>query len=97
MDSKEIVNEVLDFLKYKVNNDTCTPDEIRNLSNILTKELGTIGTIEEMAEFFGVSESNLRAMISRKVTDKPKRRVYYKFMSILKNVPDKWLNNRKKG
>ena len=96
MENKDIVNEVLDYLKYKVNSDSCTPEEIRNISNILTKELGTLGTVEDMAEFFGVSESNLRAMISRKVTDKPKRRVYYKFMSILKNVPDKWLRDRKK-
>ena len=96
MESKDIVNEVLDYLKYKVNSNTCTPEEIRNISNILTQELGTIGTVEEMAEFFGVSESTLRAMISRKVQGKPKRRVYYKFMSVLKNVPDKWLRDRKK-
>ena len=96
MENKDIVNEVLDYLKYKVNSNACTPEEIRNISNILTKELGTLGTVEDMAEFFGVSESNLRAMISRKVCDKPKRRVYYKFMSVLKNVPDKWLRDRKK-
>lgn len=96
MESKDIINDVLDFLKHKVNSDSCTPDELRNISNILTKELDTIGTIDEMAEFFGVSESTLRVMISRKVAGKPKRRVYYKFMSILKNVPDKWLINRKK-
>ena len=97
MESKDIINEVLDFLKYKVNSNSCTPEELRNISNILTQELGTIGTVEEMAEFFGVSEITLRTMISRKVSDKPRRRVYYKFMSVLKNVPDKWLKNRKKS
>ena len=67
MESKDIINDVLDFLKHKVNSDSCTPDELRNISNILTKELDTIGTIDEMAEFFGVSESTLRVMISRNV------------------------------
>lgn len=94
MESKDIINSVLDFLKFKVNNDTCTPEELRNISDILTKELDSIGTIEEIAKFFDVSEVNLRAMISRKVSSKPKRRVYYKFIDILKNVPDSWLKKR---
>lgn len=94
MDDKTIINEVLDFLKFKVNSDSCTPEELRNLSDILTERLDTIGTVEEISEFFNVPQQNLRTMINRKVSDKPKRRVYYRFMSIMKNIPEKWLKHK---
>ena len=94
MDDKTIINEVLDFLKFKVNSDSCTPEELRNLSDILTERLNTIGTVEEISEFFNVPQQNLRTMINRKVSDKPKRRVYYRFMSIMKNIPEKWLKHK---
>jgi hypothetical protein len=94
MDDKTIINEVLDFLKFKVNSDSCTPEELRNLSDILTERLDTIGTVEEISEFFNVPQQNLRTMINRKVSDKPKRRVYYRFMSIMKNIPEKWLRHK---
>lgn len=94
MDDKTIINEVLDFLKFKVNSDSCTPEEFRNLSDMLIERLDTIGTVEEIAEFFNVPQQNLRTMINRKVSDKPKRRVYYRFMSIMKNIPEKWLKHK---
>lgn len=94
MDDKTIINEVLDFLKFKVNSGSCTPEELRNLSDILTERLDTIGTVEEISEFLGVPQQNLRTMINRKVSDKPKRRVYYRFMSIMKNIPEKWLKHK---
>ena len=94
MDSKDIINNVLDFLKFKVNTDSCTPEELRNISDILTRELDSIGTVEEIAKFFDVSEVNLRTMISRKVPGKPKRRVYYRFIDILKSIPDSWLKKK---
>ena len=94
MNSKDIVNNVLDFLKFKVNSDSCTPDELRNISDMLTRDLDSIGTVDEIARFFDVPEVTLRAMISRKVREKPKRRVYYRFMDILKNVPDNWLKHK---
>lgn len=94
MDDKTTINEVLDFLKFKVNSDSCTPEELRNLSDILTERLDTIGTVEEISEFLGVPQQNLRTMINRKVPDKPKRRVYYRFMSIMKNIPEKWLKHK---
>ena len=94
MDDKTIINEVLDFLKFKVNSNSCTPDELRNISDLLTERLDTIGTVEEISEFFNVPQQNLRTMINRKVSDKPKRRVYYRFMSIMKNIPEKWLKHK---
>lgn len=94
MESKDIINATLDFLKFKVDNNTCTPDELKNISDILTRELDSIGTVEEIAKFFDVPEVNLRTMISRKVSSKPKRKVYYRFTDILKNVPDSWLKKK---
>ena len=95
MEVKDLINDTLDFWKYKLNNDLCTPEELTNLAEIAQKELKTYGTIEDLAKFFGVPESSVRNVISRRVIEKPKRRVYYRFQAVLKNIPVKWLNKNK--
>ena len=92
MDGKKILSEILSYYKYKVDNDLCTPEEMDSACKVLQENMEMYGTIEDFAKFFGVSESNVRAVISRKVLDKPKRRVFYRFQSLLKNAPASWRN-----
>ena len=94
MDAKTLVNLTLDFWKYKLNHNACTMEEIESLSKAMQKELNVLGTAEDFAKFCEQSENNVRKVINRKVVDKPKRRVYYKFLSFIKNIPDKWLNDK---
>lgn len=54
------------------------------------ENLELYGTIEDMAKFYNVPESKVRNTINRKMIEKPKRRVYYRFLSFLKIVPEKW-------
>lgn len=90
MDAKEQLFEIFDFWKFKLDRGTCTPDEIRSVTDTLIENMVLDGSIKEFAEFYGVSESNVRATIARKVFAKPKRKVLYPFQAISKVVPYKW-------
>ena len=87
---KNNLSEIIGYIKYKVDNDLCTPEEIESVSKMAMENLELYGTIEDMAKFYNVPESKVRNTINRKMIEKPKRRVYYRFISFLKIVPEKW-------
>lgn len=87
---KHNLSEIIGFIKYKVDNDLCTPEEIEAVSKMAMENLKLYGTIEDLAKFYDVPESKVRNTINRKMIEKPKRRVYYRFLSFMKIVPTKW-------
>lgn len=90
---KQLLLEILDFLRYKVDTDQCTAEEIRKFANIATEQLGTLATTKEIAEFYGESESNVRNILARRVIPKeykPKRKVYFSFNLFAKLKPKSW-------
>ena len=87
---KNNLSEIIGYIKYKVDNDLCTPEEIESVSKMAMENLKLYGTIEDLAKFYKVPESKVRNTINRKMIEKPKRRVYYRFLSFLKIVPEKW-------
>ena len=87
---KHNLSEIIGFIKYKVDNDLCTPEEIEAVSKMAMDNLKLYGTIEDLAKFYDVPESKVRNTINRKMIEKPKRRVYYRFLSFMKIVPAKW-------
>lgn len=87
---KNNLSELIGYIKYKIDNDLCTPEEIESVSKMVMENLELYGTIEDMAKFYGVQESKVRNTINRKMLEKPKRRVYYRFLSFMKIVPEKW-------
>ncbi len=95
MDEKELLNMTLDFFKYKINSDSCTMEELRQASEMLQKGINVIGTVEDFSKFCDIPESHVRNIISRRVLDKPKRRVYYRFIPFIKSVSDKILKKKK--
>lgn len=71
---------------------------MNSLRNLIMERLDIFGTINDFAEFFGQTESNVRNVLSRsyiKKEDKPKRVVLRRFQTILKNAPNSWFANRK--
>ena len=90
MDAKKYLSEILDYYKYKIDNDLCTMEEIEETSRLLQENMAVHGTIEDLARFYGVTEAKVRNTINRKMIEKPKRRVYYRFISFMKIVPNKW-------
>ena len=90
MDAKKELLEILGYYRYKIDNNLCTPEEIESANKLLQENLDVYGTVEDFAKFYNVSETQVRSAINRKLIDKPKRRVYYRFLSFLKVAPRTW-------
>ena len=90
---KNNLSEIIGYIKYKVDNDLCTPEELESVARMAAENLNLYGTIEDLAKYYGVPESKVRNTINRKMIEKPKRRVYYRFLSFRKIVPKKWRDN----
>lgn len=90
MDANKILSEILGFYKYKVDNNLCTMDETNDAIKALENNMEIHGTISDFAKFYGVSESNVRASIARKLIAKPKRVLLYPFHKFVKIIPERW-------
>lgn len=87
---KKSLKELLQFGIYKLDNNLCTPSELRSLERALENTLRLYGTVPELAQFYGVSEDKIRNTINRKLIAKPIRRVFYPFHLFRKIVPESW-------
>lgn len=93
MDGKELIRETLDFYKYKLDHG-CSMQDINTAAKWIAENVDAIGSVEDFAKFMGKSERDVRTVLSRKVIDKPKRRVFYHFIPFIKNVQSKWLEKK---
>lgn len=87
---KRILSEILSYLKYKVDNDLLTMDEVESMSKAVEENLTVLGTADDFARFYGQPRTNISSVINRRLIAKPIRRVYYSFKAFRKIVPDKW-------
>lgn len=87
---KKIILDFLDFIRFKVENDTLTLEETESLSHMFENNLILTGTLDDIARFYGKPKENVKVVISRKVLAKPKRCVLHSFNAFRKAVPDKW-------
>lgn len=90
MDANKLLSEILGFYKYKVDNNLCTMDEMNDAIKALENNMEIHGTISDFSKFYGVSESNVRASIARKLIAKPKRVLLYPFHKFVRIIPDRW-------
>ena len=90
MDAKKYLIETLDYYKKRVSEDACTMEEINSVARTLEENMQIHGTISDFANFYNVSESNVRATISRKLIAKPKRKLLYPFHKFAKINPENW-------
>ena len=90
MDAKKYLIEILDYYKNRLQNDSCTMEEINAAAKALESNMEVHGTISDFANFYGVSESNVLANISRKLFAKPKRVLLYPFHKFIKIIPESW-------
>lgn len=90
---KRIILEVLDYLRYQVDNDRCTPEEMRSFANTIEDNLDIECTVQDIAERYKQSPSNVRNVLSRNFMPKPKRRVHYSFSKFIKFIPKSWVRS----
>lgn len=89
---KQVIIDILDYLKWEVANDRCTPDQLQSIHDALSGKLSVEATADDLAEYFGKRKENVRNVLSRSPMPRPKRRVYYSFTSFLKHMPKSWRN-----
>lgn len=89
-DASEYLIEILEFYIYKLKGGKCTTEEINSATKVLQENMEIHGTISDFANFYGVSESNVRANIARKLFAKPKRVLLYPFHKFMKIIPESW-------
>jgi len=95
MDSKSILAEMLDYYKYKLENNLCTMEEIDSAAKLLEENMEINGTIGDFADFYNQSKDAVNSVIKRNLVDKPKRNVVlYPFHKFLRVIPNSW---RRKG
>lgn len=90
IDSKKYLLEILDYYKYKINNNFTTMAELNSVVKILEENMQINGTISDFAKFYDKPENQIRATISRKLFAKPKRSVLYPFHKFAKIIPESW-------
>lgn len=91
MQGDKLLSEILSFYKYKVDNNLCTPEEIRDAEKVLLENMEVYGTIDDFSSFYGKSKDAVNSVIKRRMIVHPKRNVVlYPFHVFQKLVPDKW-------
>lgn len=91
--TKKLLLEILDFLRYKVDTDQCTAEEIRKFADVATQELDTLASTQEIADFYGQKLENVHNVLKRRPIPKdkkPTRRVYISFNLFTKLKPKSW-------
>lgn len=87
-EAKQLLLDTLDFYKYKLNENLCTPREIDSLAKMAAENLEIEGTADDFAQFFGKSKDAVWGIIKRNVSKKPRRNVVlYSFQEFLKKTP----------
>lgn len=90
IDAKEYLIEILEYYVYRLKTGGCTMDEVNSATEALENNMRINGTISDFAKFYGVSESNVRAVIARKLFAKPKRILLYPFHKFIQIIPESW-------
>lgn len=92
---KLMLLEIIDFLRYKLENDKCTHSDMQEWARLLNSNVASAATIRDLSHFYGQSENNVRNVIARKLREKPERKVVCNFFSFLKIIPQNWITKRK--
>lgn len=90
---KKTLIEILDFYRYKMDNDKCTSEDMKAAFELLRDNAVSEATIKDIADFYGQSESNVRNVVTRKAVPK-KRILVYDFKNTASLIPDKWRNRK---
>ena len=90
MNSTELLIEILEFYIFKLKAGKCTQQEAESATKAVVSNMEIDETISDFAKFYGVSESNVRAVIARKLFAKPKRILLYPFHKFIQIIPESW-------
>lgn len=87
---KDVIINILDYLKYQVVNDKCTLEELRSIHDSFANNLDIDCTCDDIATMYNQSRSNVRNVLTRNLMPKPKRKTYYNFAKFITFIPKSW-------
>lgn len=96
---KKYILDIIDYIRGEVENDRCTAEQMQKIADFGKEELHAHATLDDIAEFYGQSRSNVSNIISRRPIPKerkPQRRILYDFGWFASIVPESWRIKRKK-
>lgn len=88
---KQLLLDIIDFIRYKIDSDSCTAEEMKSAYKLISEHTLTKATTNDIAEFYGQSPSNVRNVISRWGIPSSSKR-YIDFNQFLKYKPKSWRN-----
>ena len=91
---KRIILEFIDFIRFKIENDSLTMQEAESIAKTFMENLNLSGTPEDFARFYGQPRTNVSSVINRRILEKPVRRVFYPFNTFREVIPDKWKSHK---
>ena len=94
---KRIILEILDFLRYKVENDKLTLSEAESIARAIESNLELSGTVDDLSKFYVQPRTNVSSTINRRMIKKPIRRVLYSFNEFRKIIPERWRSHMNKS
>lgn len=87
---KRILLEFVDFLRYKIENDSLTLEEMDSIAKAVESSVVLYGTTEDFARFYHHSKDNVKVVICRKMIEAPKRVMLYSFNKFRRLIPESW-------
>lgn len=91
---KQALLDILDFLKYKVETDGCTPEEMKSAYKAVAENVCTKATTSDIADFYDQSPSNVRNLVSRWGVHGESKR-YYDFGKLQRFIPKSWRKRKR--
>lgn len=87
----EIMIDTLRFWIKKIKRGDCTREQKKALVDAFDSVGGALGTVDEIADFYGKSKDAVNSVIKRRYVGKPKRNVVlYSFSKFRKICPPSW-------
>jgi len=87
----KILIATLRFWIKKIKRGDCTREQQMAVLNAIESSGGALGTVDEIADFFGKSKDAVNGVIKRRYTGKPRRNVVlYSFSKFIRIAPKGW-------
>ena len=88
---KRVILEILDYLRYQVENDRCSMEELRSIETTLSHNLDIECTAKDLSERYGQSVNNVHNALHRNTMPKGKHRTLYNFTKFIPFIPKRWI------
>lgn len=92
-EAQDLLLDIIDFVEFQVKSGKCTKETIDKWASVVSEQLDTLATTQEIADFYGQRLDNVHNILKRRPIPKdkqPKRRVYFSFNLFASLKPKSW-------